>query len=136
MFGVPRVRERLPFGRAIRTPGGSGARRYRKPDAAAADLAHPAPLCIWKTAAIAWMDECRRCGGVFVSGERRAEGGARFGPVEVAGQAGAPRAAFAASGAAVLLRQDRQDVSRRRRAALPRGDDGGLYCQRLVRAAE
>src|SRR5439155_25091545 len=107
---------------------GSGAPGYRESAAPAAGAAAGAPVRVWETGAMGRMDECRRCGWLFVSGERWAEGGARVGPVEVAGQAGTSGTAFAARGAAIFLRQDRQDISRTRRAAIPRGDDGGLHC--------
>ena len=55
---------------------------------------------------------------------------------EAAGQTGRRGAACAARRAAVLLQQDRQDLSGRRRAALPRGADGGMHCQRVLRALE
>ena len=135
--GVPRLRNGVPLGRAVRPawwrtarardrsarPARRGSRAWRGASSSAA-------------AAIARAADRGGRAALSLSGERAEGAGARPGLAEAAGPLGRPGAAGAVGRAAVLLQPDRQTFPAEGRAAVSRGVPGGMHREHVVRAAE
>ena len=136
MPGLPRLRIGLPLGSAVRADGGGRALPDRVASPARAP-GHMAPrLRVPQAAGVAAGSH--RGGGAAVSlrEDRTEDADARPGLFPAGRKIGRDRAACALGGSAVFLQPDRQDVSRRARAAVSRGIPVRMHRQRDLRASE